>query len=57
MAMRRGDDLALIPGGFAEASSTRRGVDVCVVPKGFLKLALRHGYDIRVCFAIGETQG
>ncbi len=53
--MSRRVDVALVPGGFREASSTRRGVDACFVPKGFIKLAIRHGYDICVCVAIGET--
>jgi 2-acylglycerol O-acyltransferase 2 len=53
----RGEAIALIPGGFHEASITCRGVHRAFVlkKKGFVKLALRYGYALYPSYVFGES--
>jgi hypothetical protein len=50
-------DIYLYPGGFIEAARHSFHADVVDVgSRGAIKLALCHGYAIRVCFAFGERK-
>ena len=55
MAQRR--HVALLPGGFEEASITEPGKERVYVGKrlGFVKLALRHGYTVHPIYSFGES--
>lgn len=55
--MERDESLALIPGGFHEASITTRGRHRAFVltKKGFVKIALRYGYALYPCYVFGES--
>ncbi len=53
--MRAGKDLYLYPGGFVEAARHSYHADVVDVgSRGAIRLALEHGYAVRVGFAFGE---
>ena len=56
--MAKGDtSLALLPGGFQEATLCTRGVDRVYAKnrKGFVKYCLSNGYDIQPCYTFGES--
>lgn len=54
--LREGDDVALPPGGFEEATLTHTSRDRVYVKRryGFVKLCLKHGVSIRPVYAFGE---
>lgn len=54
--MRNGEDVALPPGGFEEATLASPSQDRVFIKKrfGFVKLALKHGYCIRPVYVFGE---
>jgi hypothetical protein len=55
--MRARDDLWLYPGGFREAARHSYHTDVVDVgSRGAVRLALMHGYPVRVAFAFGERK-
>ena len=55
--MRARDDLWLYPGGFREAARHSYHRDVVDVgSRGAVRLALIHGYPVRVAFAFGERK-
>jgi hypothetical protein len=55
--MRDKRDMWLYPGGFREAARHTHARDVVDVgSRGAIRLALRHGYPIRVAFAFGERK-
>ena len=56
-AMANGETLALIPGGFQEATICKRGVDRVFMKSraGFLKYCLQEGYAVVPCYSFGES--
>ena len=55
--MRANKDIYLFPGGFVEAARHDHRKDVVDVgSRGAIRLALKHGYAVRVCFAFGERE-
>lgn len=54
--MKKGESLALLPGGFEEATLTSRKHDRVFIKKrtGFVRLCLRHGIAIRPVYVFGE---
>ena len=55
--MRAKKDLYLFPGGFVEAARHSYNRDVVDVgSRGAIRLALIHGYAVRVCFVFGERK-
>jgi len=56
-AMAKGETLALLPGGFQEATICERGVERVYIKKraGFVKYCLQHGYAIVPCYTFGES--
>ena len=56
MAAKR--NLAIIPGGFEEATFHERGVERVYIMKrkGFIKYALRHGYQVCPVYTFGESE-
>jgi hypothetical protein len=55
--MRTGKDIFLYPGGLIEAARHSYHKDVVDVgSRGAIRLALCHGYAVRVCFAFGERK-
>jgi hypothetical protein len=55
--MRERRDVWLYPGGFREAARHDHRVDVVDVgSRGAIRLALEHGYRVRVAFAFGERK-
>eukprot|EP00915_Cephaloidophora_sp_WS-2016_P010680 GHVH01015736.1.p1 GENE.GHVH01015736.1~~GHVH01015736.1.p1 ORF type:complete len:376 (-),score=35.28 GHVH01015736.1:362-1489(-) len=54
--MQRNESLALIPGGFEEATIHSKDHDRVYLSKrtGFIALAVRNGYDVRPVFSFGE---
>jgi 2-acylglycerol O-acyltransferase 2 len=56
--MKRGENVALPPGGFEEATLTNLHKDRVYIRKrlGFIKLALQHGYDVIPVYCFGENQ-
>jgi hypothetical protein len=55
--MRANKDLYLYPGGFVEAARHSYHADVVdVTSRGAIRLALEHGYAVRVGFAFGERK-
>ena len=55
--MRERRDVWLYPGGFREAARHAHGRDVVDVgSRGAIRLALEHGYRVRVAFAFGERR-
>lgn len=56
-AMTRGDSLAMLPGGFQEASICQRGKDRVYIKKrkGFIKYCLQGGYRITPVYNFGES--
>ena len=56
--MREGHDLALIPGGFEEASIHSMGEDRVFLKNrmGFVKYALQYGYSLTPVYAFGERR-
>jgi len=55
--MAAGDCIALIPGGFEEATLAERGVDRVYLKKrvGFIKYALQYGYRVHPVYTFGEV--
>jgi len=55
--MAKGESIALIPGGFQEATICKHGVDRVYVKKraGFLKYCLQEGYSVVPCYTFGES--
>lgn len=56
--MRDGEDVALPPGGFEEATLTHTSVDRVYVKcrYGFIKLCLKYGVSVRPVYVFGEGQ-
>eukprot|EP00551_Chaetoceros_affinis_P008418 CAMPEP_0203675452 /NCGR_PEP_ID=MMETSP0090-20130426/20522_1 /ASSEMBLY_ACC=CAM_ASM_001088 /TAXON_ID=426623 /ORGANISM="Chaetoceros affinis, Strain CCMP159" /LENGTH=276 /DNA_ID=CAMNT_0050541653 /DNA_START=234 /DNA_END=1064 /DNA_ORIENTATION=+ len=56
--MKRGENLALPPGGFEEATLTSQYQDRAYIKKrvGFVKLCLQHGYPIVPVYCFGENK-
>ena len=56
-AMARGESLALIPGGFQEATICERRRDRVYIlhRQGFLKYCLQEGYTVVPCYTFGES--
>jgi hypothetical protein len=55
--MRRRTDIYLYPGGLVEAARHSYDADVVDVgSRGAIRLALEHGYAVRVAFAFGERK-
>lgn len=54
--MNAGKNIALIPGGFEEATMQERGVERVVIKKrkGFVKYALQYGYTVHPVYTFGE---
>jgi hypothetical protein len=54
--MRDGEDVALPPGGFEEATLTHTSVDRVYVKRryGFVKLCLKYGVSVRPVYVFGE---
>ena len=54
--MSTGNNVALLPGGFEEATIQRYGVDSVYIKerKGFIKYALQYGYRVHPCYTFGE---
>jgi len=54
--MAVGNNIALIPGGFQEATIFKKGVDRVFLQKrmGFIKYALQYGYRVHPCYVFGE---
>jgi hypothetical protein len=54
--MSKGNNIALIPGGFQEATLYERGRHKVYIKqrKGFIKYALQFGYSIMPCYCFGE---
>lgn len=52
-----GRNVALIPGGFEEATIMKRGVERIYLKRraGFIKYALRYGYKVHPCYTFGES--
>eukprot|EP00388_Colpodella_angusta_P012711 GDKJ01032160.1.p1 GENE.GDKJ01032160.1~~GDKJ01032160.1.p1 ORF type:complete len:479 (-),score=89.60 GDKJ01032160.1:57-1493(-) len=55
--MRNKENLAIVPGGFQEASLTQRGTDRLYFHKrsGYLYYAIKYGYDIVPVYMFGEN--
>jgi 2-acylglycerol O-acyltransferase 2 len=55
--VKRGEAMALIPGGFHEAGITCRGLHRAYIlhKKGFVKVALRYGYALYPSYVFGES--
>jgi hypothetical protein len=55
--MEQGENLALIPGGFQEATKYKHGVNELHIKdrKGFMKYALKYGYNVQPSYVFGET--
>lgn len=58
LCLGRGETVALLPGGFEEATVFRHGRCRVFVKgrAGFVKLALQHGYAVRPVFSFGEER-
>lgn len=56
--MTEGENIALLPGGFEEATHYRFGVHRVFIKnrKGFIKYALQHGYSIHPVYTFGEER-
>jgi hypothetical protein len=56
--MRRGEPMAVIPGGFEEATITHSGKHRVYIKKrrGFVKYALQFGYALVPCYCFGENE-
>jgi len=56
--MGKGENLALLPGGFEEATFYQRGVHRVFIKnrKGFIKYALQHGYAVHPVYTFGEER-
>lgn len=54
--MKSGRNIALIPGGFEEATLQERGIERVVIKnrKGFIKYALQYGYTVHPVYSFGE---
>jgi hypothetical protein len=54
--MKRGEDIALPPGGFEEATISSLHHDRVFIKKrtGFIRLCLQHGYAVRPVYVFGE---
>ena len=56
--MRRGRNMAILPGGFEDATITAFGKDRTVMRarKGLIKYALQHGYALTPVYTFGESE-
>jgi 2-acylglycerol O-acyltransferase 2 len=54
--MKSGRSIALIPGGFQEATIHSRDSHRVTCGKGFIKYALEHGYSLVPSYAFGENK-
>lgn len=56
--MKRGENVALPPGGFEEATLTNLNEDRVYIRKrlGFIKLSLKYGYDVVPVYCFGENK-
>ena len=54
--MAAGSNIALLPGGFEEATIQSYGVESVYIKhrKGFIKYALQYGYRVHPCYTFGE---
>ena len=57
-SMRRGDNIAILPGGFEEVLMMEDRRDVVFLRKrsGFLHMASKYGYEVVPVFLFGESQ-
>ncbi|CAJ1363947.1 unnamed protein product, partial [Effrenium voratum] len=57
LMQRQESPLALVPGGFEEATVSCRNTERVYLKSraGFIKYALRHGYDVVPCFTVGDS--
>lgn len=57
-AMRSGDNLSILPGGYQEATLYRRHEHRVFIKsrKGFIKYALMHGYKVHPSYIFGEEK-
>ena len=55
--MEKGQNIALLPGGFEEATIMKRGAERIYLRnrKGFIKYALRYGYRVHPVYTFGEN--
>lgn len=58
MYMKKGENIAIPPGGFEEATLSSTKHDRVYIKKrvGFIKLALIHGYDVVPVYVFGENR-
>ena len=56
--MSRGKNLAIVPGGFEEATLQRYSDESVYLSrrKGFIKIALKHGYAVTPVYTFGESE-
>lgn len=56
--MEKGENLAILPGGFQDAVAHRYNKDVAVMKKrkGFIKYCLQYGYRIHPVYTFGESE-
>lgn len=54
--MKRGEPIALIPGGFQEATIHTSTAHRVKCGKGFVKYALQYGYSLVPCYSFGENK-
>mmetsp|Transcript_19297 Transcript_19297/g.53799 ORF Transcript_19297/g.53799 Transcript_19297/m.53799 type:complete len:114 (+) Transcript_19297:940-1281(+) len=56
--MRRNENIALLPGGFQEATLYTYGKHLVYIKrrKGFIKYALQYGYKVYPCYTFGEER-
>eukprot|EP00927_Polykrikos_kofoidii_P040281 TRINITY_DN34468_c0_g1_i1.p1 TRINITY_DN34468_c0_g1~~TRINITY_DN34468_c0_g1_i1.p1 ORF type:complete len:413 (-),score=60.19 TRINITY_DN34468_c0_g1_i1:59-1216(-) len=56
--MAKGENVALIPGGFQDAVAFQFGKEVAVIKrrKGFIKYCLQYGYRVHPVYTFGESE-
>lgn len=57
-ALSNGENIALLPGGFEEATLSKFGVHRLYLShrKGFITLLLKYGYKLKLCYTFGENR-
>lgn len=57
-ALQHGENIALLPGGFEEATLSKFGVHRLYLSrrKGFITLLLKYGYKLKICYTFGENR-
>lgn len=57
-ALSKGENIALLPGGFEEATLSKFGVHRLYLShrKGFITLLLKYGYKVKLCYTFGENR-